>query len=83
MQIILFICNVTQKNSAMSKSKDAKKEVKKEATKTIKEKRAAKKDKKPKYDWYFTIREISDKIKKPARFASGRFFCLGNIETEQ
>ena len=64
MQIILFICNVTQKNSAMSKSKDAKKEVKKEATKTIKEKRAAKKDKKPKYDWYFTIREISDKIKK-------------------
>lgn len=34
----------------MSKSKDAKKEVKKVAAKTIKEKRAAKKDKKPKYD---------------------------------
>lgn len=34
----------------MSKSKDAKKETKKPAAKTVKEKRAAKKDKKPKYD---------------------------------
>lgn len=34
----------------MAKGKDARKEVKKEPAKTIKEKRAAKKDKKPKYD---------------------------------
>jgi hypothetical protein len=37
-------------NQIMGKSKDAKKEVKKVATKTVKEKRAEKKDKKPKYD---------------------------------
>jgi hypothetical protein len=34
----------------MAKSQDAKKNVKKEALKTAKEKKAAKKDKKPKYD---------------------------------
>ncbi len=38
------------KFTVMSKSQDAKKETKKVATKTIKEKRAEKKDKKPKYD---------------------------------
>jgi hypothetical protein len=34
----------------MSKGKDSKKNVKKEATKTAKEKKAGKRDKKPKYD---------------------------------
>lgn len=34
----------------MAKSQDAKKNVKKEALKTAKEKKAAKRDKKPKYD---------------------------------